>query len=220
MFEDERRAGWYLAAEVGWLAGVSGRKVGQWARNGYIQSSRSQGSPRVYSFRDVAEAMVVHCLLHLGIPLHEIRRTIAATYEQYGDWPLQTAPLDLADVGAGPPVILRREIDGARTDIARRPGRQQWLPTLGEIREIAAALKRGGWARIEHPEIGHIEVDPNVLSGWPVVAGHRVAADMAGRMGRDDEGRERLREDYDLSDDEITDAVRWYGIVENYAKAA
>lgn len=52
--------GHYLAREVGLLAGVPGHTVGQWARRGYIQSSQSAGRPRVYSFQDVAEAMVVH----------------------------------------------------------------------------------------------------------------------------------------------------------------
>src|SRR2546430_17543574 len=50
--------GQYLAHEVGRLAGVSGPQVGQWARNGYIRSSQSDGLPRIYSFQDVAEAMV------------------------------------------------------------------------------------------------------------------------------------------------------------------
>ncbi len=52
--------GIYWAVEVGQLAGVSRRTVGQWARHGYIRSSRSTTSPRVYSFQDVAEAIVVH----------------------------------------------------------------------------------------------------------------------------------------------------------------
>jgi hypothetical protein len=51
--------GWYLAREVGLLAGVSGEKVGQWARYGYIRSSWSSTIPRVYSFQDVAEAIAV-----------------------------------------------------------------------------------------------------------------------------------------------------------------
>jgi DNA-binding transcriptional MerR regulator len=48
--------GHYLASEVGRLAGVSGQSIGQWARNGYLRSSQSDGPPRVYSFQDVAEA--------------------------------------------------------------------------------------------------------------------------------------------------------------------
>ena len=50
--------GHYLAGEAGLLAGVSGDRIGQWARWGYIRSSHSDGEPRVYSYEDVAEAMV------------------------------------------------------------------------------------------------------------------------------------------------------------------
>lgn len=63
--------GYYLAHEVGWLAGVSGDRIGQWARRGYIRSSVSSVVPRVYSFQDVAEAMVVHELLLRRHPLAE-----------------------------------------------------------------------------------------------------------------------------------------------------
>ena len=57
------------AWEAGQLVGVSGQKVGQWARRGYIRSSVSDGRPRMYSFQDVAEAMVVHDLLERGVNL-------------------------------------------------------------------------------------------------------------------------------------------------------
>ena len=60
---DMKPLGYYLAHEVGWLAGVSGDRIGQWARRGYIRSSVSSVVPLVYSYQDVAEAMVVHELI-------------------------------------------------------------------------------------------------------------------------------------------------------------
>jgi hypothetical protein len=83
--------GWYLAAEVGQLVGVSGDRIGQWARHGYIRSSVSTGSPRVYSFQDVAEAMAVHELLRRGVRHEEIRRSEADEVEWQG-WPGVPAP--------------------------------------------------------------------------------------------------------------------------------
>jgi hypothetical protein len=68
--------GRYLAWEAGQLAGVSGPKMGQWARRGYIRSSVSSRAPRVYSFQDVAEAMVVHELLERQVVHREIREAI------------------------------------------------------------------------------------------------------------------------------------------------
>src|SRR4051812_42079863 len=87
--------GHYLAHEVGALAGVSGDRIGQWARRGYIRSSQSTDRPRVYSYQDVAEAMVVHELLERA-DLKSIKRAIARLRERHGhDWPLQHS-----DVGA------------------------------------------------------------------------------------------------------------------------
>jgi hypothetical protein len=42
--------GHYLASEVGQLAGVSGERIGQWSRYGYIRASQSDDEyPLVYS---------------------------------------------------------------------------------------------------------------------------------------------------------------------------
>src|SRR5207253_1449294 len=81
--------GYYLAHEAGRLAGVSGRTIGQWARRGYIQSSQSTGRPRVYSYQDVAEAMIVHELLERQASHKEIKTAIADLRKQHGrTWPL------------------------------------------------------------------------------------------------------------------------------------
>src|SRR5688500_8843340 len=95
----ESPRGHYLAHEAGQLAGVSGERIGQWARRGYIRSSQSSGLPRVYSYQDVAEAMVVHELVEADVPLRAIRRTVEALRETYGAWPLSAADLRVA----GPP---------------------------------------------------------------------------------------------------------------------
>ena len=64
--------GHYLAWEAGQLAGASGNAIGQWARRGYIRASQSTKVPKVYSYQDVAEAMVVHDLLERMISHREI----------------------------------------------------------------------------------------------------------------------------------------------------
>src|SRR5665213_2160799 len=82
--------GHYLAQEAGLLAGVSGDRIGQWARRGYIRASQSMAIPHVYSYQDVAEAMVVHELEDAGADLKSIKRTIKRLRAQHGlNWPLQ-----------------------------------------------------------------------------------------------------------------------------------
>ena len=77
-------------------AGVSGGTIGQWARNGYIRASQSESGeyPRIYSYQDVAEAIIVHELLDRGVPLRVLWPVIEALREQWGAWPLQHASLE------------------------------------------------------------------------------------------------------------------------------
>jgi len=219
-----RPRGHYLAEEAGRLAGVSGTTIGQWARRGYIRSSRSGGPPRVYSFQDVAEAMVVHELLARGVALRAVRAAVDRLRRHHGgDWPLQEAALLVPD-GAHP--------DGGRT---RRPGAtivvedeeghidlvsgQAVLAGL-DLRRLASDLARGGWAAREIPSLRHIEVDPDRLSGRPVIRGKRVPVELAARMAETPQGADLLMHDYGLTRDEIEDARRWWHAVERYQQVA
>jgi len=209
--------GYYLAREVGWLAGVSGDRIGQWARRGYIRSSQSEGRPRVYSFQDVAEAMVVHELLERGVRHRDIRQAIGSLRDDFGDWPLTHAPL-VTGTGKGAgrsSVFIERE--GAHWELAGRP----WQQVLGvqDLRRIREHLGRGGWVVRQLPDLEHIEVDPDRLSGQPAIRGRRLAAEDAAELARVAGGRQLLQEGYELTDDEIDDAVRWADATEQLAAA-
>ncbi|HZO98642.1 MAG TPA: DUF433 domain-containing protein [Gaiellaceae bacterium] len=194
--------GRYLAHEVGLLAGVPGHTIGQWARRGYIKSSVSSSPPpRVYSYQDIAEAMVVHDLLDHDVPHRDIKKAIESL-KQYGDWPLTHAPLAVA----GGRVF---SAEGDQTyDVGRRGWQQVVAPE--NLTRIASELRRGGWAVRKHPELEYIEVDPDLLSGRPTIRGRRVPAAKVAAMASTTEGREILRDDYDLTEAEITDAERWW----------
>ena len=210
--------GYYLAREVGWLAGVSGDRIGQWARRGYIRSSQSEGRPRVYSFQDVAEAMVVHELLDRGVRHRDIRRAIESLRDDFGDWPLTHAPI-VTGTGRGArrtSVLIEKE--GAHWDLADRP----WHQVIGVevLRRVRENLARGGWVVRKLPDLEHIEVDPDRLSGQPAIRGRRLAAEDAAELARVAGGRELLKDGYELTDEEIDDAVRWADATEQLAGAA
>jgi uncharacterized protein (DUF433 family) len=206
--------GHYLAHEVGRLAGVSGQKVGQWARRGYIRSSQSDAKPRVYSYQDVAEAMVVHELLLRGVEHRRIRETICNLRESSGNaWPLTHARLSTS---AGRVVA---EEDGTFFDIDHIAWHLLAIEER-DVRRIAADLHRGGWAARDLPDLEHIEVDPARLSGRPVIRGTRVPAELVAELAQRPGGREELREDYDVTDVEIDDAVDWWRAVRAYEEAA
>lgn len=213
--------GYYLAREAGWLAGVSGDMIGQWARRGYIKSSISARVPRVYSYQDIAEAMVVHELRDRGVPLTKIKRAVTMLRAEYGDWPLTQAPIVTTQSrltsGRVDAALALQRPDGL-TDLDRDP--LQGVLEVGDLRRIAADLRRGGWAVRQLPDLRHIEVDPDRLSGRPAIKGTRVPAQLVAHLGRSAEGRRILRQDYDVSHGQIDDAIRWWDATENLADAA
>ncbi len=197
--------GHYLAWEAGRLAGVSGQKMGQWARRGYVRSSQSEG-PRVYSFQDVAEAMVVHELLDREVRHRDIRQAIALLREEYGDWPLTEAPLATVP-GTGRARLVLRSSD-ATYDVGRGAWQQVLEPQ--HLDEIRRQLRRGGWATRTLHDLEHIEVDPERLSGQPTIRGRRIAAQDVAEIADAPGGLEILREDYELDEREVKDARRWW----------
>ncbi|MEA2385538.1 MAG: hypothetical protein QOH72_5509 [Solirubrobacteraceae bacterium] len=203
--------GRYFAAEVGQLAGVSGDRIGQWARRGYIRSSQSSRTPRVYSFQDVAEAMVVHELLENDVPLPSIKRAIESLRETHGDWPLTAASLL---VGAG---RVYADSFGGQWDVGDRGWHQ--VLKVDNLRKIAEDLHRGGWAVRQVPDLRFIEVDPERLSGRPAIRGRRIAAEDVAQLA-EEAGEDVLREDYGLNADEIRDARRWWRAVQEYEPVA
>ena len=150
--------GHYPAYEVAQLAGVSGDRIGQWARYGYICSSQSDGPPRIYSYQDVAKKMPGH-----GVICQAVKQ---------------------------------------------------------DLRQIAADLRRGGWASRELPELEHIEVNPQRLSGRPTIKGRRIPARFVAQTAHTPGGWDLLRTDFDLETIQIDDAVSWLESVDSNLAAA
>ncbi len=198
--------GRYLAWEAGRLAGVSGLTIGQWARRGYIRSSVGEEIPRIYSFQDIAEAMVVHELLDRGVTHRDIKKAILELGDHYGDWPLTDARLATISSQSRARVIARES--GADYDIGRLGWQQVIEPE--NLEKIRSQLRRGGWAVRALPDLEHIEVDPDRLSGKPTIRGRRIAAEDVAEIATARGGSATLREDYELDEAEITDARRWW----------
>jgi uncharacterized protein (DUF433 family)/DNA-binding transcriptional MerR regulator len=205
--------GHYAAWEVGQLAGVSGRTIGQWSRRGYIAASRSEAIPKVYSYQDAGEAMVVHELLESGVTHRSIRTAIAALRE-YGDWPLTGADLGIADDGGVRTRIIARR-GGATYDV----GDRGWQSIINpeNLQLISSQLHRGGWAVRHLPDLQHVEVDPDLLSGRPTIRGRRISAQEVAEVADEPNGIEDLVEGYGLSNAEIDDARAWWREVQRLA---
>jgi len=86
-----------------------------------------------------------------------------------------------------------------------------------ELERVRTDLARGGWVVRDLPNLRYIEVDPDRLSGRPAIRGKRLAAEDVARIASTEQGRDLLREDYDVAEAEIDDAVQWWAAVNRAA---
>ncbi len=193
---------------AGALAGVSGNRVGQWARYGLIKATPFRGRPaNLYEFRDVAEAIVVHWLVDRDFSYEDIHAAIGTAHAEYPDWPLLTAPLGIAqhavegDRGA---LVLETE-RGIYVD-TRAPGQMTLKPELFD--RARDMLRRGGWLADEL-KLERIEVDPAKLGGAPVLRGRRWPIERVAQLAADAAGRTVLLEDYGLHPLDVEESVAW-----------
>jgi uncharacterized protein (DUF433 family)/DNA-binding transcriptional MerR regulator len=193
--------GYYTAADVARLAGVSPRRVGRWAREGIILPSVSKARPHIYSYADAGEAILAHYLVEQGKRPKDIKEIVHLLREQYGPWPLATAPL--AHDGR---LLVAKDTERGTWVSLDRPEHDVMDATLLNLKDIREALERGGWVSYTTPR-SHIEVDPDRRSGAPVIRGKRITTTFVADLARTPAGVTTLREDYDLTQAEIDDAV-------------
>ena len=121
-------------------------------------------------------------------------------------WPLQHHSNRLGAVHG----YVVEYIGSEASDIGGKGSPLQSVMTDENLQKIAGQLERGGWAVREIPDLQYIEVNPDRLSGRPVIRGLRVPASMVAELAARPDGIETLHEDFDLKDEEIEDARRWW----------
>jgi uncharacterized protein (DUF433 family)/DNA-binding transcriptional MerR regulator len=201
--------GVYTPHRAGALAGVSGQSIGQWARNGLISASVYEGRPaNLYSYFDVAEAIVVRWLLDRGVTHPQIAYALSHVRHDFPNWPLLNAPLGIGQQSTDDPGRLVRKTDDREyIDVSGdRPGQVVIRPTL--LHGAADMLEHGGWLA-NALGLRRIEVTPAKLGGQPSLRGRRWTVDHVARLGADDEGQAILREQYGLDQGEIDEALQW-----------
>lgn len=159
--------------------------------------------------------MVVHELRDSGASYRRIKTAIRELRERYGtDWPLTRASL------ATSKGHIYDSSDDALYDVSARGYEKQQLHLEeDDLTRIAGLLERGGWAARELPDLRNIEVNPDRLSGRPTIRGRRIPADKVARLA-EAHGAEVVGQDYDLTDEEIHDARRWWEKASTFEEAA
>jgi uncharacterized protein (DUF433 family)/DNA-binding transcriptional MerR regulator len=201
--------GVYTPRRAGQLAGVSGKSIGRWARYGLIRPTVYEGRPaNLYSFFDVAEAIVVRWLTDRSFEYSEIRSALKDVRGEHPDWPLLNAPLGIGQLSEGDRgSLVRRDSGGQYMDVSgRAPGQFVIRPRL--LYAAHDMLNHGGWLA-EKLGLQRIEVQPLKLGGQPSLRGRRWTVDHVAQIGADDEGRSILTDQYGLESAEIDEAVAW-----------
>lgn len=208
--ENDLDLGVYSPGMTGALAGVSGQSVGQWARHRLIQPSVYRGRPaNLYSYYDVAEAVVVRWLVELRFSHRVIRKALDSVRGDYPNWPLLRAPLAVGRLSIDDRArLVRRVADGTYMDAvdASRPEQVVIKPAL--LDQARDMLAHGGWvAAVKN--LQRIEVRPLKLGGAPSLVDRRWTVEQVARLAWDAEGRDVLVSTYGLSDQEIDESLSW-----------
>lgn len=215
---DQPPTGHYPLSEAAWIAGLQPRRLSYWVRRGYATASQSPSPPLLFCYQDIAEAMLIHELLHRHVPWTEIKGMLEGLLSGPNRWPLSHESLSTVRAPNVRRAALVRNKDGA---VYHREG-SSWQQMLNPklLGLIANRMRRGGWAVVLDPSIKHISIDPDYLSGRPRISGHRIAAVDVATLAENPAGREILLRDYRLRPVEIDDAVKWWQAVHRAHRAA
>lgn len=201
--------GVYAPRRAGALAGITGQTIGQWARYGLVRPTIYEGRPRnLYSYFDVAEAIVVRWLLEEGFKHAHLRAAIKSVRDEYPDWPLLNAPLGIGRQTMHDRGQLVRQVEPqVYVDVSgTAPDQVVIRPTL--LDAARDMLRHGGWLA-DVLGLDRIEVSPLKLGGQPSLRGRRWTVDHVARLGADEEGREILMSQYGLDPAEVDEALAW-----------
>lgn len=201
--------GVYTPRRAGALAGISGQTIGQWARYGLVTPSVYEGRPRnLYSYFDVAEAIVVRWLLDEGFSHSDVRDAINAVWGEFPEWPLLNAPLGIGRQSVDDRGELVKKVNKDLYVAVSTKSANQFVipPTL--LYAARDMLQHGGWLANKLGLV-RIEVEPLKLGGQPSLRGRRWTVDHVARLGADAEGRDILITQYGLDADEVDEALAW-----------
>jgi uncharacterized protein (DUF433 family) len=85
---------------------------------------------------------------------------------------------------------------------------------------LATVQADDGWAVREIPDLKHIEVDPEMLGGRPVIRGQRIPAEEVAELAAAEGGVDDLKKRFGVTESEIRDATRWWTLTQRFANEA
>ena len=169
------------------LVGVSSNQLAGWRRRGLLESSSAggrRGRPRLYSWVDYQRARALCALLERGVPNRQLAESIAALDATAEDW-WKLALSEFQDN-----VIVPRGDGRSYAVVEKQRAADRCICEAGPIErrivdsgaalalDVICALRRQGpLGRL--CEFGeHVNMDPHIQEGNPVIRGRRIETEM------------------------------------------
>ena len=169
------------------LVGVSSNQMAGWRRRGLLESSSAggrRGKPRLYSWVDYQKARALCALLARGVPNRQLAGSIAALDATVEDW-WKLALSEFQDN-----VIVPRGDGRSYAVVEKQRAADRCICEAGPIErriadsgaalalDVICALRRQGpLGRL--CEFGeHVNMDPHIQEGNPVIRGRRIETEM------------------------------------------
>jgi uncharacterized protein (DUF433 family) len=157
------------------LAGVTLRQLGYWHSTGLIKAHAMpgyRGNPRLYSWIDYIKIRAAKKLQTQGLSTRRIRSAIAYLDEKVADWYLLPLHAFHSRVLVELPDLM----------FVAEDGRQLVLPLVKDV--LYQLMKEGPLGELREFS-DHVDMDPGIMSGNPVIKGTRLeTAFIAGLVQR------------------------------------
>lgn len=160
--------GFYTAAEAARIARVPRTTLDYWARTRLVPASQRAVRPRLFSFEDLRDIVVVEKLRQQGAKTRAIRAAISYVRTITDVKRFAQANLQFNEKGG----LLWEDLTGRV--VAPHLGGQYVLMMSEVFRQLGAEPDN---PTVLHPVKG-IRIDPNIRGGAPVIEGTRIPAQL------------------------------------------
>ena len=198
------------------LVGVSSNQLAGWRRRGLLESSSAggrRGKPRLYSWVDYQRARALCALLERGVLNRQLAGSIAALDATVEDW-WKLALSEFQDN-----VIVPRDDGRSYAVVEKQRAADRCIceanPIERRIADSGAALaldvicalrRQGPLGRL--CEFGeHVNMDPHIQEGNPVIRGRRIETEMLGILHEWGSTPDELAERFDLTRQQAEAAI-------------
>lgn len=191
-------SGFYTAAEAARIAHVPRSTLHYWARTGLVPASQRPARPRLFSFEDLRDIVVVEKLRLQGAKTRAVRAAISYVRTITDVRRLAQANLQFDEKGG----LVWYDPDG-KVVAPHREG--QYVLVMSDVfRQLGADPDN---PMVLRPLSG-IRIDPHVRGGAPVIEGTRIPAQLVAEYLQEDTIDDELLSLYPSLTPEKIEAVR------------